>query len=274
MAFQGPDVIRVGRVAAVYWPESEIPAAVLAEQADAASGWPGLPSPASFSVRLIVAPDQRTFDSVTAGRLPGWGAGVAFPATNTIVVIVGPDMSQILRHEMAHLTLRNTVGRAPLWFDEGWASRAAGEWNRLEALRVNWALVRGRIPSLTTLNRLLRLGAASAQASYGLATTAVLYLERLGGERGLTPLMESLRDTRDFDRALRVAYGMTLDQFEMHWRQEVRRRHGWLLVATSFSIFWAIMAVATVGLWARRRRRDRIRRAALDDGWNVWSEDA
>jgi hypothetical protein len=164
------------------------------------------------------------------------------------------------------------VGRVPLWFDEGYASRVAGEWNRLEALRVNWAMVRGRVPSLIQLNRHLRSGAASARASYALATTAVLYLERLGREQGLRPLMRALERTSDFDQALRRTYGLTLDQFEGRWRREIRGRYGWLLLVTSFSVFWSVVAALLLALWARRRRRDRIRRAGLDDGWVVFDE--
>ncbi len=242
---------------------------MLAEQADVASQWPGIDAPPRFPVRLVVAPSQRKFDSVTAGRVPGWGSGVAYPGTNTIVLMVGPEMGRVLIHEMAHLTLRNAVGRVPLWFDEGYASRAAGEWDRLAALRVSWALVRGRRQGLTALNRQLRAGAASATASYGIATTAVLMLERLGGPSGLTPLLRALAEERDFDRALRRAHGITLDQFESEWQRELRARYGWLLVVTSFSAFWTVVAVILAALWARRRRRDAARREALDEGWIV-----
>ena len=254
---------------AVYWPQTEAVAVALAERADGVARWPGILDPPRFPLRLVVAPDQPTFDSITAGRLPGWGAGAAFPASNTIVVIAGRDVVHTLDHELAHLTLRDAVGRVPLWFDEGYASRAAGEWSRLEALRVNWALVRGRVPGLGGVTRGLRGGAADARASYALATTAVLFLERLGGDRGLEPLVRSLEGTSDFDRALRQTYGMSLDQFEERWRRELRGRYGWLLVATSFSAFWSVVAVVLLALWARRRRRDRARRAALDQGWTV-----
>ena len=262
-------MVRVGRVTAVYWPETELTAVALAERVDPAAQYPGLDAPQTFPLRLIVTPNQQIFDSVTAGRIPGWGAGAAFPGTNTIVLVAGGNITQVLRHEMAHLTLRNAVGRVPLWFDEGYASRAAGEWDRLEALRVNWAMVRGRVPTLIRLNRTLRTGAATARASYALATTAVLFLERLGGERGLEPLMQALEGTGDLDRALRRSYGLTLDQFEGRWHKELKSRYGWLLLATSFSAFWTITAVVLLALWARRRRRDRLRRAALDEGWVV-----
>ena len=270
LAFQGPALARVGRVTAVFWPETESIAIELAEWVDPAAQWPGLNDPQRFPFRLIVTPDQRTFDSVTAGRIPGWGAGATFPASSTIILVAGGNIHQVLRHEMAHLTLRNAVGRVPLWFDEGYASRVAGEWNRLEALRVNWAMVRGRVPTLIQLNRHLRSGAASARASYALATTAVLYLERLGRERGLRPLMRALELTPDFDQALRRTYGLTLDQFEGRWQRELRGRYGWLLLVTSFSVFWSVVAGLFLALWVRRRRRDRIRRAGLDDGWVVF----
>ena len=269
LAFQGPEMVRVGRVTAVYWPETEVMAVALAERVEPAAQYPGLDTPQTFRLRLIVTPDQRTFDSVTAGRIPGWGAGAAFPGVNTIVLVAGGNIDQVLRHEMAHLTLRNAVGRVPRWFDEGYASRAAAEWSRLEALRVNWAMVRGRVPTLIRLDRSLRSGAATARASYALATTAVLFLERLGGERGLEPLMRALKSTGDLDRALRRSYGLTLDQFEGRWHAELKSRYGWLLLATSFSAFWSVTAAVLLALWARRRRRDRLRRAALDEGWVV-----
>lgn len=257
----------------MYWPEHRGLAETLTARANGALDWPGLTEPAAFPMHLIVAPDRTTFDSITGGRIPAWGAGVAYPDTRTIVLRVAPDIQQVFTHELAHLTLREAVGRAPLWFEEGYASRAAGEWGRLETLRVNWALVRDLIPSLTELNRRLRMGAGSARASYGLATTAVVYLERLGREQGLGPILTALARTRSFDQALREAHGITLGQFEELWQRDVRRRHGWLLFATSFSVFWTVVAGVLLGLTTKRRKRNRVRRAALDEGWTLEGDD-
>lgn len=269
-AAQDPSLVRIGRVTAVYWPGDETVAAALAEQADRAGPWPGLPAPAGRPVRLILAPTRAVFDSLTAGRLPEWGAAAAFPASNTIVLRRSGDMRRALRHELAHLALHEAVLRVPRWFDEGYASRAAGEWDRLEALRVNWAILRGARPSLHDLDRHLRRGGVvEAEAAYGLATTAVLTLERLGGDRGLEPLLRTLEGTADFDLALRATHQITLGQFETVWQKELRSRYGWLLIFSSFTVFWAVMAALLAALWAWRRRRDRGRRAALDEGWVV-----
>lgn len=269
-AVQEPTLIRVGRVTAIYWAKEGSAAAALADYADRAQRWPGIPDPPSRPMRLILASTRERFDSLTAGRVPEWGAGAAFPGANTIVVRLSGDPRRVLRHELAHLALNDVIRRAPRWFDEGYAVRAAGEWDRFDALRVNWLVLRGRAPTLDDVDRYLRdRTAGNAEAAYALAGTAVLYLERLGGERGLTPLITALGQTADFDRALRSTYGISLGQFEDLWTKDLRNRYGWLLLIGSFSAFWSLAGALLVVLWVWRRRRDRGRRAALDEGWVV-----
>ncbi len=253
----------------VFWPGEESAATVLAEMADEIASWPGIPSATDRPIRVILAATDERFDSITRGRLPDWGGGAAFPGSNTIVLKLENNVRRVLQHELAHLVLHSRVRRVPLWFDEGYAARAAGEWGRLQALRVNWALLRGSTPTLRQLNGDLRAGAARAETAYALATTAVLLLERLGGDRGLEPLISNLSQSVDFDRTLRVTYQMTFGQFEELWRQELRRRYGWVLLFGSLSVFWSLLGLVLVSLWWWRKRRDRERRAALDEGWEV-----
>jgi hypothetical protein len=174
-----------------------------------------------------------------------------------------------LRHELAHLALARAAPRAPLWFAEGYAGRAAGEWDALAALDVNWALTRGRAPGFGALERELRAGPSHARAAYALATAAVLYLERLGGERGLAPLLANLAAAPDFETAVRQTHQVSLEVLEASWQQDLRRRYGWLLLLTSFTMFWGITGIMVGIVWWRRRRRDRARRAALDLGWEI-----
>ncbi len=262
--------MQVGRVTAVYWPGDATLAAALGEFADAAGPWPGIRTSDARPIRIVLAPTAARFDSLTAGRLPEWGVGAAFPATRTIVLRRSGDLRRTLRHELAHLALHDAVQHVPRWFDEGYAVRAAGEWTRLEALRVNWAVIRGARPSLRELDGYLRRGGAvQAEAAYALAATAVLLLERLGRDRGLEPIITTLGGTGDFDLALRATHQITLGQFEALWQKDLRTRYGWLLVFTSFSAFWGIAGVLLAALWWWRRRRDRGRREALDAGWVV-----
>lgn len=265
---QGPEMVRVGRVTAVYWPGDAGVATALAELADRSVRWPGL-SGTTAPVRLFVVPDQGRFDSLTAGRLPAWGAGAAFPGTNTIVLKLDGDPRRTVRHELAHLALHQAVRRVPLWLDEGYAAFAAGEWDRLDALQVNLALLRGKTPRLSELSAALRGSVSEADAAYALATSAVLFLDRLGRDRGLGPLFANLAATPELDRALRVTYGFSLSQFEMLWRADLRSRYGWLVILSSFGLLWSVVLAVVGVLWLVRRRRYRDRREALNEGWTV-----
>ena len=85
------------------------------------------------------SPTPTCWNSLTAGRAPSWGAAIAVPGARTILLRADEgDLSRTLRHELAHLALHEAVAvRVPLWFDEGYASWAAGEWDRLGTLELN-----------------------------------------------------------------------------------------------------------------------------------------
>ena len=76
-----------------------------------------------------------------------------------------------------------------------------------------------------------------------------------------------------FDAALRATYHVTQDDFESRWQRDVAERYGWLSWAAAAGAFWATMGLVLVWLFRVRRRRDRARRALLDEGWTVSEED-
>src|SRR5207244_2943689 len=158
-----------------------------------AAPFPGVGPLADRPIRLLLAPDRARFDSLTRGRLPRWTEGAAFPEARTVVLLsAGPadHLEAALRHELAHLALRWRVGRRlPLWFEEGYAAVAAAEWDRLDALRLNWQVARGAPLDLDEVDRGLRSDGPDAATAYALATTAVLLLARWGGPQGLGPLI-------------------------------------------------------------------------------------
>ncbi|MEP7176718.1 MAG: hypothetical protein ABI860_09220 [Gemmatimonadales bacterium] len=218
-------------------------------------------------------PDGRVLDSLTAGRAPSWGAAIAVPGARTIVLRADQgDLVRTLRHELAHLALHEAVeGRIPLWFDEGYAAWAAGEWERLGGLELNLAVVRGAVPSLTALDGALRGSASSAEAAYALATSAVTELARRNPTGTLGPLLDRLQAGEDFERAVLATTGLPIGRFEQEWQRALKRRYtlgNWLVAGGG----WAVAALAVLWLGRRRRRADRSRRAALDTGWDVEAE--
>lgn len=276
--------VTVGRITAVAWPPQQALAIELARAADGAAPFPGVGLLPARSIRLILAPNRGVFDSLTRGRMPSWSDGAAYPERSLVVLLSEHPSDRLpvaLRHELAHLALRSRVRRAlPLWFEEGYASLAAGEWDRLDALKLNWQVARGVQLDLDELDRALRGDRPDATTAYALSTTAVLLLARWGegggsgGDgRGLAPLIEHLARDATFETALRDTYHMTEGDFEIRWQRDVATRYGWLGWAGAVGLFWAVLAIVLLWLVRVRRRRERVRRALLDEGWTVSPED-
>jgi hypothetical protein len=262
--------VQVGQVTAVAWPRQLDLAIQLAEVADRPAEWPGLGRVSAGPMQLVVVPDARRLDSLTRGRAPRWGAGVALPGIRTIVIRAdGGNLPQTLRHELAHLALHQRVPvRVPLWFDEGYAGWAAGEWERLGVLELNLAVARGALPRLRALDGALRASETTADAAYALAYSAVSELAHRNPSGTLTPLLERLASGEDFDAAVLATTGLTVDRFEEAWQRSIRHRYGlvtWLLAGGG----WLLVSVAVLLLVHLRRRADRPRREALDEGWVV-----
>jgi hypothetical protein len=262
--------VQVGPVTAVAWPAQITLATELATRASEPTEWPGLGRFAPVPLRLIVVPDSRRLDSLTLGRAPKWGAAVALPSLRTIVLRAdGDDLTRTLRHELAHLALHQSIEvRVPLWFDEGYAGWAAGEWERLGLLELNLTVARGALPGLRVLDASLRGTETSADPAYALAVSAVTELARRNPTQTLGPLLQRLHHGTEFEAAVLATTGLSMDRFEEQWQHSVRRRYGlatWLLAGGG----WALIAAIVLGLVHFRRRADQKRRAALDEGWEV-----
>jgi hypothetical protein len=195
---------------------------------------------------------------------------VAIPEERTILLRADvDDIYATLRHELAHVALHEAVPvRVPLWFDEGYAAWAAGEWDRLGTLELNLAVVRGEVPDLAGLDGALRGSATTADVAYALAASAVTELARRNPSGSLTPLLQRLERGHDFEASVLETTGLTLSRFEREWQLHLRRRYGlatWLLAGGG----WGAIALFLWVLVRLRRRADRDRRAALDQGWEL-----
>ena len=221
-----------------------------------------MPRPAQRVV-IAIAPDRRRFREWVGEASPEWGAAVAFPLSRRIVLQgqrAGSDAGDplnALRHELAHLALHEYLGDLPpRWFDEGYASYAAGEWGRQEVLMTNMALAFKGMPTLDELEASFAGGASAAQSAYALAYRAVAELAQTNGSGGLTLFLRYWRESRSFERAMRRAYGMTSADFERRWRQRTRRQYGALALVSNLSLAGLLVLFILLPLYLARRRRD------------------
>lgn len=250
-------------------PRDAVLARSLLAAATARDTFPWLPRPRA-RVLILVAPDRRRFAELIGPHAPEYGAAIAVPAEQRIVMQgsrAGSDAGdplQVLRHELAHLALSEALGDLPpRWFDEGYASLAAGEWGREEVIVTNLALAWRGVPSLEALDAAFRGGAGQASGAYALAYRAVVELAALDPERGLNLFFRYWRDERDLDVAIRRAFNLTQSQFEERWRKLTRRRYGALAIFADLTIGAVILVVLLVPLHMARRKRDRERLARM-----------
>lgn len=261
----GATVRSEGRFTVAYFPDEARLARSLLEEARRRDTFPGLPRPSAQAL-ILLAPDAAAFRRWVGAGAPEWGAAIAFPAQQRIVMYgrdagaKAGDPRVTLRHELAHLVLAEFLGAGvPRWFDEGYASYAAGEWGRDEVIATSLGLVWRGIPSLAGLDSGFYGGSDVAQRSYALAHRAVAELAGLSPDRGLSLLMEHWRREGTFERALRRAHGMSSADFEKHWRGRVRRQYGALALAADLSVLSLFLVILLGPMWWQRRQRQRRR---------------
>jgi hypothetical protein len=265
----GATLLSEGRFDIVHLPTEQRLARALLRDAIARDTFPGLARPVA-RVTIWVAQDEAMFRAYVGAGAPEWGAAIAFPREQVIVMQgrdAGADAGeprQTLRHELAHLAVREALGSGiPRWFDEGYASYAAGEWGRDEVLATSFGLVWRGVPTLAGLDSGFYAGPETAQRSYALAHRAVAELATLDPARGLTLLFSHWKAQGSFERGLRLAYGMSSTDFERRWKSRIRRQYGALALAADLSLLSFFLVVLLGPMWWRRRKRQRVRLEAM-----------
>lgn len=258
-----------GRFTAVYYPRDELLARSLLASAARSDSFPWLPRPRQ-QVLVALAPDDAHFRRWAGPGAPEWGAALAFPQSRRIVMqgrAAGSDAGdpvEVLRHELAHLALHEAMGELPpRWFDEGYASVAAREWRREDALTANMALVLRGTPSLAQLEDAFRGGTVGAQAAYAFSYRAVTDLAALDPERGLTLFLPYWRESGSMDQGIRRAFGITLADFERRFQSQTRRRYGALALFADLSLVLFVLTLLILPFIVSRHLRDRRRLRVL-----------
>jgi hypothetical protein len=236
---------------------------------------PALPAAApAFGqpIEIVLAASDAHFDSLTGGVIPEWGAGVADSRAGRIIIpgygggrAANSDLQRVLRHELAHIALYRYLApnRIPRWFNEGYATWAAGELDFAAEWQLRVAFANGSAPPLDSLELSWPRATEDARIAYLLSASVVAYLVRASGEDALALFLQRWHSAQDMNQALAATYGLSIDQLETHWVRDVRRRYGWFAVLTQSAVFMAGASVVMLVLFAIRRRRDRKRLAIL-----------
>jgi hypothetical protein len=171
----------------------------------------------------------------------------------------------VLLHELAHLFVaRVTEGAAvlpPRWLNEGIAMWVSGEWdlgtdwrsNRATLLRD--AMAGGGTPSLRELETRFPTG-PFFHVAYAQSLSFTEWMVRRRGENGLRELLRRLDRDEDLEPAFQHVYGMTLEDAERTWKDDVGGPAWFRRVPSASTIvtsLWALLALLMIVKWVRVR---------------------
>jgi hypothetical protein len=268
-----PERMAIGNMVVGYWPAQR---ALAVRVLDVMRGarLPALPPDVltgGDTIRLHLAPDDARFAALTAGRVPHWGAGVAFPAAGLIVIPVqrastGPGgLNRIVIHELAHVGLHRYLepARIPRWFNEGYATWSAGQLDFEAGWLLRIAFLTRRAPPLDSLEITWPAAETDARVAYLLSASVIAFLHDRGGDFALGRFLERWHEGATMEEALFRTYGLTVALLERDWGRDVRRRYGWLTFFAQGVVVWTLLGALVLVLFLVRRRRDRRRFARL-----------
>lgn len=228
--------------------------------------WLGQPVLSRVRVDIARTPGEMKTLAPAGAPYPSYADGVAYPDLSLVLLTLAPlgandshDVSQVFRHELAHIALKDALGGRPVarWFNEGFAVLASGE-TSIDRLSTLWtATVADRLLPLSEVERTFPADAATASVAYAEAVDVVRFLIRREERHRFRALVQELKDGATLDAAVTDAYGVDLGTLEYEWRQDVAKRYTFWPILLSGTGVWAGVLVLFVWGWRRRRARSR-----------------
>jgi hypothetical protein len=184
-----------------------------------------LVAPASDGpVRIYVYPSAADLQSALNLAGENWIAGHASPDLGVVLTSIAPgpeqklEMEREIPHEMAHILLYRQVGdryeNLPVSVVE---INPNPDYQRaLTAASQNNSLL-----PFSSLCQVFPPDAAGAFQAYAQSESLVKYIKDKFGATGIQALISSYADGLDCNRGMQQALGMTLDDLDKNWRQDV-----------------------------------------------------
>jgi hypothetical protein len=221
-------------------------------------------------IPIYLYPDRRSFADA-AGVAPG-DQIVGLAHTQTLKVRIDAsgaftDISRVIPHELVHVfvfsQLREAAERLPLWMHEGLAKYLGDDWTGADAELLADAASGSRLLPLSEISDEYPKDKERLSIAYAESYSAVKYMAdkyRLGAIRDL---LAELEKGHSFDSSMVYAIGVSPEQFETDWRQQLWSDYDlnrWLKFG--MDLIYAFMA--GVGILAYRARMAAKRRKLLE----------
>jgi hypothetical protein len=159
-------------------------------------------------------------------HVEGWVGGEAFPPLGVTTQIVPPGVDaswiqDVIPHEIAHLffyqVAHSELSSWPTWLDEGFAQYFEHGDHNPALEQVKEAGEQGRILPLSHISGTFGSDPERVRLAYAESLSAVVYTFQTWGEGGFGDLVQALSAGRSFREAMRLAFGVSLEEFEAGW---------------------------------------------------------
>lgn len=214
-------------------------------------------------------------DSAEAARVSPWTAGYAIGKAGHVVLFPSRSpryphdtLEDVLRHEVAHVLIsRAADGRpVPRWFHEGLAVAVERPWGLEDRSRLAWELVVGPRLTMREIDALFDGGQSAQSRAYSLSAAVVRDLIREHGPAAPAGILRLVKTDAGFDEAVATVTGRPIGAVEDGFWDRQRVWTLWMPMVTSDSVLWlAVIGLAALAVWRRRRRAAQIRRQWADE---------
>jgi hypothetical protein len=161
------------------------------------------------------------------------------------------EMERQIPHELMHIMLYQKLGTGyptlPTWLNEGLASMAELYPNPDYIMLLQGAHDNQALLSIASLCNSIPRDASSAYLAYAESTSFTRFLHQRFGTSGLEQLITAYSDGLNCERGVHTAFGSSLSQLEMEWRQEVFQEN---IAYNAFNnlLPWLVLLIVIIGI--------------------------
>lgn len=138
------------------------------------------------------------------------------------------DLARVLKHELTHSFVRQvTLGRCPVWFNEGLAQLEDGSTTASLGAKLARALTGGGLPPYSALeSSFLALPADQVSLTYAKSLAALEYVRDAYGQAEIRRMLKQMASNPHFDSLLENELRANYASFEQAVANDVELRYG------------------------------------------------
>lgn len=181
----------------------------------------------SEAIVVLLYPNQ-AFRDIT--RTPSWVGAlndgkIRVPVSG--ITQMTPDLARVLKHELTHSFVRQiTLGRCPVWFNEGLAQLEEGATTAALGSQLARAFAGGKTPAYSSMEgSFVGLPADQVPLAYAESLAALEYLRDVFGMGEVRRMLRAMAST-DFSTILQDEVRMTYPAFESEVASYVVKKYG------------------------------------------------